>query len=59
MTLRAGKATQLDAAGCRVKADEMRERAKTARDPVAHKQLLMLAEQYEILAHMLRPQNQR
>ncbi len=41
---------QLDAAGCRAKADEMRERAKTTRDPVAHKELLMLAEQYEMLA---------
>jgi hypothetical protein len=39
-----------DAATYRIKAVEMRERAKSARDRVAHQELLNLATQYEALA---------
>jgi hypothetical protein len=40
-----------DAATYRIKAVEMRERAKSARDRVAHQELLNLAAQYEALAN--------
>ena len=40
----------MDAAGYRAKAAEMRRRARSARDPVVHQELLFLAQQYELLA---------
>lgn len=40
----------MDAAGYQRKAAEMRERAKQARDPVVHQELLFLAHQYDLLA---------
>jgi hypothetical protein len=39
-----------DAAKDCVKAAEMRDRAKSAHDPVAHQELLSLAKQYDALA---------
>jgi hypothetical protein len=39
-----------DAAVYRVKASDMRERAKSAHDPVAYEELLSLAEQYDAVA---------
>jgi hypothetical protein len=39
-----------DAAGYRAKASDMRERAKSAHDPVAYRELLRLAEQYDAVA---------
>ncbi|HZB93762.1 MAG TPA: hypothetical protein VE397_20100 [Stellaceae bacterium] len=38
------------AATYRKKAGQLREKAKSARDPVVHQELLLLAEQYETLA---------
>jgi hypothetical protein len=46
-----GEASQMPAAAMyRAKAEEMRNRAKSAHDPVAHQELLSLAVKYEVLA---------
>jgi hypothetical protein len=46
----AGSTVKGTASDYRKKAAEMREKAKTAQDPVVHKELLSLAEQYDRLA---------
>lgn len=40
----------MDAADYRAGAAELREMAQTVHDPTAHKELLSLAERYELLA---------
>jgi hypothetical protein len=42
-----------DAGRYRAKAREMRERAKSAHDPIAYQELLSLADQYDALARQV------
>lgn len=46
----AGGAVKGTASDYRKKAADMREKAKTAQDPVVHQELLSLADQYDRLA---------
>jgi hypothetical protein len=48
-----------DAGRYRAKAREMRERAKSAHDPIAYQELLSLADQYDALARQSRTARQR
>jgi hypothetical protein len=49
-TDKTGRAVKVTASDYRKKAAEMRDKAKTAQDPVVHKELLSLADQYDRLA---------
>ena len=56
---RKGGRLLVDAAGYRAKAAEMRQRAKSTRDPVVHQELLFLAQQYDLLAQRAQNEEQK